>query len=236
MKEIYSDVDSLCKRGLGKVYDYRFDKLYDVGCGRFDCARCRPRLKFNLFMEVLRWIYIYNLNKHFIITFEGKRLRDKIGWDASFMFMNKEWDKFLKMLRYHYGDITYILFPRAQQSGYCHYHIITNNWIDWKFLEEKRKNYDFGWMRIKHNKSVAEYLNRDYFKDHEWVIPKGIRHFRSSRNIKLNKYKAGEGSIYYTRDTSVKFIEYDIGERFSRMLPFEEYVKQFVELQKKKSI
>ena len=60
--------------------------------------------------------------------------------------------------------------------------------MDWYWLNKKRKKYGLGYVSIQKNKSVAEYLHTDFFKDHEWIIPYNIRHVRNSRDIFLRNW------------------------------------------------
>jgi len=174
---------------LGKVYIPIEMKLTDIGCNKWDCNKCRSNKKFNLYLDILRYVYIYNLQNHFIITFAGKNVRNICSYEESYRFMTKQWDKFRKTIVRRYGSFTYILLPRAQKDGYCHFHILTNKYMSWEWLNKKRKKYGLGYVSIQKNKDVAEYLNTDYFTESEWFIPLGIRRYRNSKNILLNSEK-----------------------------------------------
>lgn len=196
----------LCGK-LGRVYIPEKNILIDVKCGMWECVICRKNLQRQLFIEIQRNVYAFDLQKHFIITFEGKEYRDKYSIEDSYKFMPIAWHKLLNVINYHYGKIIYILLPRAQKSGYCHYHILTNKYIDWDFLNKKRKKYGLGYVSINKNKDVAEYLANDYYKDHEWMIPKGIRHYRCSREIKLMNYKNNKSNKFFTYKVKMDEIE-----------------------------
>ena len=231
VKDHYSRKNKLCENRLGKYYDFKYNRIYDVGCGKWDCRKCRPRLKFDLYLDILINTYSFELDKHFVITFKGKDFRDKISWSDSYRFMNDNWVKFRKCIEYHKGFFDYILLPRSQRSGYCHFHILLNKRISWNFLNKARKNYDFGYLSIQKNKEVAEYLHGDFFKDSEYMIPKNIRHYRSSRSIKLLQYKKEKiydsDNMYFTHETSFKKMEDLVYHEYCRHLPFEEYFKQY---------
>lgn len=231
---------------VGKIYDFRNNRLPDVGCNKWNCAYCRPFKKFNLYMEILRYVYVYNLDKHFVITFEGKKLRDKISWFDSYKFMSKEWDKLVHTIKYNYYEryckngeyapyigenFSFIVLPRSQKSGYCHYHVLVPDEISWYYLDNIRKRYNLGYMSIKRNKSVAEYLSNDFFKDNEWVIPYQVYHYRCSRNIKINKYS--EKNLFFTFDCDFETIEKKVFDTYGYPLPFEEYLKVFYKNLKK---
>ena len=98
--------------------------------------------------------------------------------------MARSWTLLKHVIQYHKGKFDYVMFPRAQKNGYCHYHILTNKYIPKKFLLEKSKKYkNIGFIKIKRNVSVAEYLTKDFFKDNEYVIPFRKRHYNSSKDV-----------------------------------------------------
>lgn len=206
IREAYSGQYPLCEK-LGKLYIPEENKIMDIPCGMWPCERCRPNLKYKLYEDILRNVYNFDLQKHFVITFAGKEYREKYSIEDSYKIMSIAWHKYLNVINYHYGKIIYILLPRAQKSGYCHYHILTNKFLDWKFLNKKRKKYGLGYVSIQKNKDVAEYLNTDFFKSHEWMIPKGIRHYRCSREIKLMNYKGDVENKYFTNKMSIENIK-----------------------------
>jgi hypothetical protein len=207
----YSRKYPLCGK-IGKTFSY--GRLKINRCMKWRCIECFPKLRFLLFLEILKNIYAFDMDKHFIITFEGKKLRNKISAEESFKFMNKQWDKFSKVIKRRYPDFKYILLPRSQKNGYCHYHIITNQYIPWEFLDKKRKKYDLGFVSIQKNKSVAEYLHTDFFKDGEWVIPLNIRHVRSSRDIKLRNLKKPEDFKFFDNTIDFETIIKEIKKEF----------------------
>lgn len=183
----YSRRNPICY-SLGRSYNIGNDSLKDVYCMKWDCSFCRPILKYIYFIEVLKNVYSFKLYNHFVITFPGKSFRDKYSWDESFKNMSYAWNKFKKIVEYHYGPFDYIQFPRSQKTGYCHYHTLINKNISWYFLNKKRKLSELGYVSIQKNKNTADYLTSDYWKDNEWCIPSSYRHFRSSRSIKLNNF------------------------------------------------
>ena len=124
------------------------------------------------------------------------------------------WNKLRNALNYKYPDLSYILLPRAQGDGYCHYHILLNQYIQKNYIKEKLEKYDMGFFRIKQNKNVAEYLCMDYFKDSEYYLPERIRHHCSSRNIKLKNYKIDKNDfLKFNNNMNYKEIEKEIKDR-----------------------
>lgn len=197
LKEYYNRPNRLCGH-LGKVYVTDNDELYDIKCRKFHCKKCINFLKYVLYLEIIKNVYCFELDRHFVITFDrNNKNYENVKWYESYYIMNKEWNKLRLALARKYGKIIYILLPRSQKSGFCHYHILLNKYVSWKWLNIIRKKYNFGYMSIQRNKSVAEYLANDYYKNNEWIIPFGIRHYRSSREIELMRFNKNNGNIFF---------------------------------------
>lgn len=222
LKKIYKSINPKCNGRLGKVFVLG-SGLYDIPCQKWNCKKCRPHKKFEIYLDILRYVYIYHLQRHFVITFAGKKVRDLCSWEESYKFMAKQWIKFRKCIEYKYGKLTYILLARAQESGYCHYHILTNKYLDWYFLNKKRKNYGLGYVSIQKNKDVAEYLNTDFFKEHEWFIPLNIRHFRCSRDIKLTYNAKDSNKLVFNNKVSKDEIKKQIYYSFQEVYDMNDY-------------
>jgi hypothetical protein len=204
----------LCKNNkLGHVVNIKDGSIHNVRCKKYSCRYCRGKNKYQIYLETLKNVYSFNLRKHFVITFGGKEQRDRFNYVESYYKMSEEWNKFKQVIEYKYGRINYILFPRSQGDGYCHYHIITDKYLDWYFLDRKRKKYDLGFLRINENQDLAEYLCKDFFKDHEWIIPQKIKHYRSSRSIKIKNYESSDYQ-YFNFQTTIDQINYFCKELF----------------------
>jgi hypothetical protein len=222
-KETYNVKNKLCGEELGRIYNSNTNKLTDVLCMKWNCEVCRPIKKMILYFQISQNVLIFDLDKHFVITSEGKQFRNKYGWYHSYIFMTTQWKKFLKAIKYEFGDIDYILLPRAQKDGFCHYHIMLNKYIPWNFLNEKRKNYGLGYLRINKNQSVVDYLHNDYFKDNEWIIPDGIKHYRSSRSILINNVAANNEIQYFNNQTNLKQISEFVNILYGKNIDIEGY-------------
>jgi hypothetical protein len=244
LKDIYSSKNINCSNGkLGKIYSYRNDKLFQIQCKQYSCKKCRPMLKKDLHDKTAQAVDNNELNYHMIITFPGIEKRRKITYDQSYKIMNKDWDKLRYVIKYKYPDFKYILFPRAQTDpmpgnpiGYCHYHIIHNKTIDKKWLDDKTKKYTLGYTFLRYNEDVAGYLHNDFYIDDEWIIPFEIKHYRTTRDIMINPgqgNKMDQDNMYFSKNMNIQEIEKSINEKYSRILPFEEYMYQFTQVQPK---
>jgi len=247
LKKDYSNVNRICGK-LGKIYNFKEHKIDDIKCRHFNCARCRNKLKFLLYVKTAKNCLDFNLEKHFVITFKGKDYRELYNFIESFYFMSNAWNKYKQVIEYnyniknnsrgiakYYGDkFSYILFPRSQKDGYCHYHIIIKGYIPWKFLNETRKKQNLGFVSIQKNKSVVDYMHTDFYKDNEWIIPYNFKHIRTSRDIVLNNidnsdWKENNNVFMNTMKHKVTIDEmYDeIDKRYKYPIPFEELLKEF---------
>ncbi|HEY0090432.1 MAG TPA: hypothetical protein VGB37_16400 [Candidatus Lokiarchaeia archaeon] len=221
LKNLYNKKSVHCGN-IGKIVLEGDNQIIDLKCNKWHCKECRPQKKFELYLDILRYVYIYDLQKHFIITSEGKKYRKDKIYEESYKFMSKQWIKYLKVIQTRVGKIIYILLARAQKDGYCHYHIITNKYIDWSFLNKKRKKYGLGFVSIQKNKDVAEYLNTDYFKENEWIIPLNVKHFRSSMEIKINN-KEKQLKKYFKPQIKDKEIVKIMSKNYGIEIDLEEY-------------
>ena len=174
---------------LGLSIDLKTALIHALHCKTRNCPTCYNFKKYRLFDEILKYVYVLGLNRHFIITFPGRYYRDRITWDQSYQWMNTRWDQFKLVIEYHYGKFDYIKLARAQQDGYCHFHLLINKYIPFKFLNEKRKNYQLGYNSIQQNTAIAEYLGKDYWNNDEWIIPPDVQNYSSSQTIKLQLYQ-----------------------------------------------
>ena len=117
---------------------------------------------------------------------QGEQIKRKVKMENSFLHKNQELPDY---------DIALIILPRAQANpkddnpiGYAHNHILTNYPLNKHWIEEKidKNGYQLGYTFIRDNQNIADYLCNDFFIDDEWVIPKNIKHYRTTRNVKLN--------------------------------------------------
>lgn len=138
---------------------------------------------------------------------------------------------------YHF----YINLNRAQANpkqnnpiGFAHVHSLTNIPFNHDYLDERIKksklNLGYTWTRY-HN--AIDYLKKDFWDKKETIIPYNQRLYTSTRGIKINyNYFKEPGVKFFTNKCNKQFIEDNLP---NKMLPFEEYVKQFVEINNKKT-
>lgn len=173
-----------------KKSTYRGPKINHIGCGKFHCDRCRPKLKYRMKLEIEDAMVEHKLYTHFVITTEGKKYRDKNDYFQSYIDMSESFNKVRNILsRYakkHGKRFTYICLIRSQKDGYCHLHVMTNLYIPKQLLQSiSDKYFNTGFIRIKAIKNRKK-LSNYFMKDEEWYIPLGRRHYSCSRDIELD--------------------------------------------------
>jgi hypothetical protein len=225
-------------------YDFKKNRIEKILCHKFTCYTCRKILKKKLFNEIIEAVKKHNMNNHIIITVSGKSYREKNNIEKSFDDINSAWNKIRKIIRSDYDkEFSYIALPRAQKDGYAHLHVICNYYLPKNYVQYLCKRYkELGFIKIGKNSNPAKYLCNDFFKDKEWWIPENKHHYNTSMNIKLNvrnmeKYDNDNNLIIRRYNPNFQIKEIDlwyekINEKFYYPLPFEEYLKYFVEITK----
>lgn len=242
LKDSYRSKNFLCSKDyFGYLYSYRNDRIFRLPCDQYSCVSCRPRLKKDLHDKVCQQVDSNSLNYHMVITFPGNDVRSLVPYYDSYRLMNKDWNKLRGVLKYRFPDFKYIIFPRAQANaypgnpvGYCHFHVIHNKKISKDWLDDKCRKYYFGYTFLRFNEDVAGYLHNDFYIDDEWVLPANVKHYRCSYDVKINPgqgYLMDPDNILFPKSMRLNKVERLIDKKYSRILPFEEYVKQFVQLQ-----
>lgn len=229
---VYQTVNRKCCK-CGRVYSLSKDRIVPVFCDMWCCDRCRKRLKSLLYVNTSMNCLLFGLDRHFVVTVKGNDFRDLYSYEDSYVFLMYSWKRLRQMITRKYGYFDYVCFPRAQKNGYAHLHILVSKFISWRFLEDKRKKIGLGYVSINRNKSVVDYLHMDFFKDHEYYIPLGRKHYACSRNIIMDNtvkddWWKEENQYFNTNDIEVIYDK--LNNRFGRSLPFEEYVKTFYSL------
>ncbi|GAI13871.1 unnamed protein product, partial [marine sediment metagenome] len=199
----YQKVNTICmSNALGVIYNpstydnrskkstYRGSKINQIGCGKFHCDRCRPRLKYRMKLEIENAMKKHKLYTHFVVTTEGKKYRDKNDYFQSYLDMSETFNKIRNILSNYANKqgkrFTYICLIRAQEKGYCHLHVMTNLYIPKQLLQDiSDKYFNTGFIRIKAIRNRKR-LSNYFMKDEEWYIPLGRRHYSCSRDIDLD--------------------------------------------------
>jgi len=228
--------------GLKCKGNYQGSTINRILCSKFHCDRCRTLLKYKLKNEIQNALEDYQLYTHFVITTEGTDYRNYNDYIQSYTDMSHAWNKIRKILSYDAKkqgkNFTYICLIRAQKNGYCHLHVLTNLYIPKTRLTEiSSKYFNTGFIKIKSNKDIANYLTNHLLKDHEYYIPFGRRHYTTSRNINLdiydkleNELQSPENSMHIRLEPLIPFIDQiyeQIEHEYGYPPPFDFMLSQF---------
>lgn len=185
-QEYYNKIPRYCGHNI--IFDHNNpDNMAHVGCNRLSCPRCRPKIKHKLLERVIDVALEYGLFRQLILTCPGKNWRNVHSADYSFQWMNKKFHSFKVLYERETGKkLVYIKLPRSQKSGYCHPHILIDQYIPQPLIEDiiervgLGSNYKIKYLDIQR---LTKYLKNEFQKDHEWYIPIGMRHISSSMKI-----------------------------------------------------
>lgn len=233
----YQSINVGCGRWYGYLYHRRIHEVKDLLCDNWVCDRCRPIKKMILCNNIARCVKEDDMNYHFVITCDGKEWREKYSWDESYAFMSEVWHNYSRVIKYHYGkDLKYIVLPRAQKTGYCHYHILLDRYVPISFLDRYRMRYGLGYVSIMYHDNPQEYLTH-FKKDYEYFIPKNKKHYMTTKNIKINDSindKKSDDLLFFQVDKkNVSWIDdmYEIIKIQSGYpLPFNMYIRRMDEI------
>ena len=185
-KYYYNKIPSYC--GTNIIFDKNDpSKMSHVGCNRLSCPRCRPKLKNKLVERITEVCVQHDLFRQLVLTCPGKEWRKTHTSGESFTWLNKKWDSFKVLYNRETGKkLHYIKLPRCQKSGYCHGHILIDQYIPNSLIEDLIKRVGLGSNYKIHHMDIhrlGEYLKNDFYKEHEWFIPVGMRHISSSMEL-----------------------------------------------------
>ncbi|EMR73030.1 hypothetical protein MBGDN05_00784 [Thermoplasmatales archaeon SCGC AB-539-N05] len=174
-------------------------KLIHSSCNSWSCERCRPRKMKNLLNVIVEQANDKNLTRHLVITSAGKDFREKFSPDESFDFFAKQFNQLRKYYRREFShNLSYIALPRSQEDGFCHYHCLIGSYIPKNWLDNVLKKLGLGWCFITYVDvhRLANYLSKYWYKEHEWFIPKGKKHYTHSADVDLTLF-APEDNWYF---------------------------------------
>jgi len=183
------------KKVVDVIYgDYKIDVVDNLLCHNFSCERCRRIKKRMMFFKILELCCEHDLRFHRVLTCAGAEYRASHSIEESYVDMAVAWHKLSKMIDYwfvkKFGNsvrFSYIVMPRSQKDGYCHYHIISNFNLYKPWIQSVIKRYPvLGFVGVGKKQDPVSYLCNDFFKDSEYWIPVGKRHFSHSSDLDLS--------------------------------------------------
>lgn len=191
-KRYYNTLPRYCMTNI--IFDRNDpEKMAHVGCNRLSCPRCRSKLKNHLLDRIVAVATGYGLLRELILTCPGGQWRKNHDSNDSFPWMNKKFDSFKVLYERKTGKkLQYIKLPRSQKSGYCHSHILIDQYIPQSLIEDIIKRVGLGKIykiKLRDIQRLGSYLKNEFFKDHEWYIPVGMHHISSSMNVLDDGYR-----------------------------------------------
>ena len=207
--DFYQSKNNVCGKN-GYIYDKKEHRLFTANCKQFSCGHCRQIEIKKLMKRVVKTARHYNLTRHLVITVPGKDFRDQWDADESFYKFSDKFNEFKTLISQKYfstktyvcwedengelqkrlqfipwGDFHYIGLRRSQKDGYCHLHALIGCYIPMKVLIKFAKQVGFGHLSIDFIDiiKIHNYLAKYWYKDHEWYIPKNMRHVTKSQSI-----------------------------------------------------
>lgn len=170
----------------GMITETKEAQLLPMRCNNITCARCRPSIIKQYYLNTLNVILQDDINYHLIITFPGKQLREKVPWYQSYAIMNKDFVKLIQAINYQIqkqrqGKITHLketLFPDQYQEQ----------------TKELLKE-DLKYIKMPRSQNNPTKLNLPGYAHFHIGLNKPLNIKSIEEIIKKNKYKMGYGFI-----------------------------------------
>jgi hypothetical protein len=193
----YSSASPYC--GCSLLYNASKHLLKKTRCGCYSCSRCRPHLQKWLLNRITTLAEIHHLTRHLIITVPGEEFRLKVSPDESFSYAARKFNDFRTLYKREFGhNLEYIALPRSQKSGYIHYHILVGSYIPKDWLDNTMVSLKLGFPFIDYVDihRLGAYLSKYWYKEHEWYIPKGKRHYSHSAGLNIDNFVSSDDWYY----------------------------------------
>jgi len=177
-----------CGRFSIRGRDTRTNKICHrrVNCGSWTCSYCGPR-KAKRAKRAKRDLAEELDLKYFVtLTIDPSKLRE--GEDAV-KHLQVSFDKFRTYLRRKFGEApVYIRVVEFTQKGQPHYHILTDRYIEQRWISRTWNQLGGGkvvWIRRARIRKIAHYLAKYLTKELLLSAPKGTRRITTARAVKL---------------------------------------------------
>ena len=181
------------------MYNSETEVLNQSSCKCFSCERCRPKKKYDLLKNIVKTAEKHNLRRHLVITLPGYPFRSLFcNVDESFDYAMKKFNEFRVLYKRFFGrNLSYICLPRSQEDGFCHLHILVEDFIPKDWLDDvlKRINLGFPFITYVDVQRLGNYLSKYWYKEHEWYIPENKKHYTRSADIELESFVPS--SVWY---------------------------------------
>ncbi len=198
IKERYQEKNYYC--GVHKVANLHEKTVAPSKCGMFSCEICRPKKVITVVKNIRKLVYKYDMTRFLTMTVGGDEIRSTMTVKQSFYFLEEKFRELKILYKREFGhNLKYIKLARAHKDGYCHFHILIDRYIPKGWLNDAMKRINTGYCNIKYvdPQRVSAYLSA-YLenKEHEWFIPKGIKHYSMSKGLSFEKFTPRDKWIF----------------------------------------
>jgi len=170
-----------------------FARMY---CKRWSCPDCRPHLANRLYRGISKAANEHGLTRMLTLTLDPKSCpKDK---KEAVAHLTKTWAKFRTYLSRKFGEtISYVWVLEFHKSGLPHLHVLVDRYIDQRWVSGNWNAIGGGRIvdirRVDKLDGAGRYLMKYLSKDGLHRVPKGMRRYGCSRNIKLFPKAETEG-------------------------------------------
>lgn len=154
-----------------------------LGCGRWTCPVSGPRKAARLRDAIIRAARQKGLTRLLSLTLDPKKFEGD-----SVAYINRCWGKLRVYLSRKYGrSISFIRLLEQQKNGNAHFHILIDRFIPYEWIKGAWDAVGGGsvYVQCKDIEETANYCVKYLTKDLHLYRSRGIRHYSTSKDIKL---------------------------------------------------
>lgn len=160
-------------------------------CNKWACPKCGPKNARKLRESVIRVAGERELKRFLTLTLDPSKFEGD-----SVAYINKCWVKLRVYLQRKYGHrVSFIKIMEFQKNGQAHFHILIDRFIPYEWMKKAWQAVGGGGVDIRlidiHR--VAGYLSKYLTKELLINLPKGMRRYSTSKDIKLNQKQKSSG-------------------------------------------
>ncbi len=166
-------------------------------CKSWFCPYCGTKKAYQLRRAIQEWIQHLNLKRLMTLTLDPARIPP--GEDP-IKYIRSTFNKFRVSLKRKYGEpISYISILELHKSGNPHVHILVDRHIPQAWISKSWQAVGGGRIvdiRMVDLHKAPHYLTKYLSKQAILSVPRGIRRYTTSRNIKLFRNNNRIGNQY----------------------------------------
>ena len=183
-------------------------------CKSWFCPYCGPKKAWQLRRAIQEWMQHLNLKRLMTLTLDPARIPP--GEDP-IKYIRNTFNKFRVSLKRKYGEsISYISILELQKSGNPHFHILVDRHIPQAWISESWQAVGGGRIvdiRMVDLHRAPYYLTKYLSKQAILSVPRGVRRYTTSRNIKLFRGNNRMGNQYVLEFVDSKSSGWSVASR-----------------------